>query len=73
VQHSSHYAVAALIGAAVVGIGGGMVRDVLVSEIPTTIASSPDFGAITGAVLCFGLRFIAMERGWQLPIARPPE
>jgi uncharacterized membrane protein YeiH len=27
--------------------------------------------AATGAVLCFGLRFMAMRRGWQLPIARP--
>ena len=27
--------------------------------------------AIAGAVLCFGLRFMAIRRGWQLPIARP--
>ena len=53
------YAVAALIGAAVVVIG-----ECCISRLP-----SP---AVAGAVLCFGLRFMAMRRGWQLPIARPP-
>ena len=24
---------------------------------------------IAGAVLCFGLRFMAIRRGWRLPIA----
>ena len=74
------------------GIGGGMVRDVLVREIPTVLrtelyAVAALIGAVTvvagsvlhlpssataiaGAVLCFGLRSIAMRRGWQLPIAR---
>jgi uncharacterized membrane protein YeiH len=74
------------------GIGGGMVRDVLVREIPTVLRTElyavaaligaatvvvgsmlhlPSSGtAIAGAVLCFGLRSIAMRRGWQLPIAR---
>ena len=51
------YAVAALAGAAVV-VGGDMLR------LPSTIAS------IVGAVLCFGLRFMAIRHGWQLPIAR---
>lgn len=73
------------------GIGGGMVRDILVMEIPTVLRTElyavaalvgaavmvvgrmlhfPNYGAATaGAVLCFGLRFIAMQRGWQLPIA----
>jgi uncharacterized membrane protein YeiH len=77
------------------GIGGGMVRDILVMEIPTVLRTElyavaaligaavvvlgrtlhlPASGAaIAGALLCFGLRFIAMRRGWQLPIARPPE
>jgi uncharacterized membrane protein YeiH len=54
------YAVAALIGAAVMVLGK-MVN------LPTSAA------ATTGVVLCFGLRFIAMRRGWQLPIARPPQ
>jgi uncharacterized membrane protein YeiH len=75
------------------GIGGGMVRDILVMEIPTVLRTELyavaaligaavvvlgrtlhlPAAAIAGAVLCFGLRFIAMRRGWQLPTARPPE
>jgi len=54
------YAVAALIGAAVVVLG-----------IMLHLAASG--AAVAGAVLCFGLpRIIAMRRGWQLPTARPP-
>lgn len=54
------YAVAALLGAVVVVAG-------------RALHFSATGAAIIGAVLCFGLRFIAMRRGWQLPIARPPE
>jgi uncharacterized membrane protein YeiH len=54
------YAVAALIGAAVMVTGKKL-------NLPTSVA------ATTGAVLCFGLRFTAMRLGWQLPIARPPQ
>ena len=74
------------------GIGGGIVRDVLVREIPTVLRTElyavaaligaavvvigrmlhvpPFAAALAGAVLCFGLRFMTMRRGWQLPIAR---
>jgi len=52
------YAVAALAGAAVVVIGNSLQ---LPSE-PVTMA---------GAILCFGLRVIAIRRGWHLPIAHP--
>src|SRR5512146_2358314 len=74
------------------GIGGGMVRDVLVRETPTVLRKElyavaaligaavvvtgrllhlpSAAAAASGAFLCFGLRFIAMRRGWQLPIAR---
>jgi len=84
--------VAATLLGMLTGIGGGMVRDVLVREIPTVLRTElyavaaligaatvvvgsmlhlPSSGtAIAGAVLCFGLRSIAMRRGWQLPIAR---
>ena len=84
--------VAATLLGMLTGIGGGMVRDVLVREIPTVLRTelyavaalvgasvvvggralhlSASVAAITGAVLCFGLRFMAMRRGWQLPIAR---
>ena len=54
------YAVAALLGAAVVVFG-------------RMLNLSTSGAAIAGALLCFGLRFMAMGRGWQLPIARPPE
>jgi len=54
------YAVAALIGAAVVVVGRML-------DLPSSLA------AIAGAALCFGLRFMAMRRGWQLPRAHPPE
>jgi hypothetical protein len=51
---------AALIGAAVVVIGRRL-------NVPSSAA------AATGAVLCFGIRLMAMRRGWQLPIAHPPD
>jgi uncharacterized membrane protein YeiH len=50
------YAVAALTGAIVVVIGR-------VLGLPPTAVT------ITGAVLCFGLRFMAIRRGWHLPVA----
>ena len=87
--------VAATLLGTLTGIGGGMVRDILVMEIPAVLRSelyaiaallgaavvvvgrmlplSPPSASIAGAVLCFGLRFIAMRRGWELPKARPPE
>lgn len=85
--------VAATLLGMLTGIGGGMVRDVLVTEIPTVLRTElyavaaligaavvvighrldvpSGAAAAVGAVLCFGLRFMAMRRGWQLPIARP--
>ena len=54
------YAVAALAGAAVVVIGAAL-------RLPSTAVT------IAGAVLCFGLRFIAIRRGWHLPVADEPE
>jgi len=87
--------VAATLLGMLTGIGGGMVRDVLVREIPTVLRTElyavaaligaavvvigrmlhvpSGAAAATGAVLCFGLRFMAIRRGWQLPIARPPK
>jgi uncharacterized membrane protein YeiH len=55
------YAVAALAGAAVVVIGAAL-------RLPSTTAVT-----IAGAVLCFGLRFIAIRRGWHLPVADEPK
>ncbi|MGH7531430.1 MAG: trimeric intracellular cation channel family protein [Gemmatimonadales bacterium] len=50
------YAVAALAGAAVV-VAGSMM------QLPTAAVT------VVGAVLCFALRFLAIRRGWQLPVA----
>ncbi len=77
------------------GIGGGMTRDVLLTEVPTVLradlyAIAALAGAavvvigdtlqlpatavtIGGAVLCFGLRFMAIRRGWRLPTAGEPK
>jgi uncharacterized membrane protein YeiH len=82
---------AALLGM-LTGIGGGIVRDVLVAEIPTVLRAdlyaiaalagagvvvagslldvSSTVTTIFGAALCFGLRVMAIHRGWHLPIAR---
>lgn len=73
------------------GTGGGMVRDILVSEVPAVlraeiyavaalaggavVAAGPALGlprgvaTLGGALLCFGLRYVAIRRGWQLPVA----
>ncbi len=82
---------AAVLLGMVTGIGGGMLRDVLVAEIPTVlhaelyaVAALAGAGvvvggqllglpstpvAIAGAALCFGLRLVALRRGWGLPVA----
>jgi uncharacterized membrane protein YeiH len=60
VLRSDVYAVAALAGAAVV-VGGGML------QLPSPAV------AIVGAALCFGLRYMALRRGWKLPVARGSE
>ena len=74
------------------GIGGGMLRDVLVSEIPTVLREDlyavaalaaaavvvaghlfhlpPTSTTITGAAMCFGIRLVAIRRGWSLPTAQ---
>lgn len=53
------YAVAALAGAGVVVIGQLL-------HVPPTATT------IAGALLCFGLRVMAIHRGWHLPVARRP-
>ena len=82
---------AALLGM-LTGIGGGIIRDVLLAEVPAVLRSElyavaalagagivvaghllgfpPVATAIAGGVACFGLRMIAIRRGWQLPTAR---
>src|ERR1041384_7243546 len=86
-------AMAALLGM-LTGIGGGMLRDLLVAEIPNVLRSElyavaalagaavvvvghvlnlpPTAMAIAGVVVCFGIRLIAIRRGWHLPVAGLP-
>ncbi|WP_133477680.1 trimeric intracellular cation channel family protein [Cognatilysobacter segetis] len=74
------------------GVGGGVVRDVLVTQVPGILQRElyavaallgaslvvagdllhlpPQPVAVAGAVACFALRFLAMRRGWQLPVAK---
>jgi uncharacterized membrane protein YeiH len=83
---------AALLGM-LTGVGGGMMRDILLAEIPTVLRADlyaiaalagaavvvignllhlPQTAtAIVGVLLCFGLRLMAIHRGWSLPVARP--
>jgi uncharacterized membrane protein YeiH len=83
-------ATAALLGM-LTGIGGGMLRDVLVSDIPAVLHSDlyavaalagaivvvaghllhapPVVSALAGAAVCFGMRLVALWRGWRLPTA----
>jgi uncharacterized membrane protein YeiH len=87
-------AMAALLGM-LTGIGGGMLRDVLLAQVPTVLRAElyavaalagavvvvvghvlnlpPTAMAIGGVALCFGIRFIAIRRGWQLPVADLPQ
>jgi uncharacterized membrane protein YeiH len=55
VLRSEFYALAGLAGAAVVVAG-----DLRLPAVPVVIA---------GGVLCFGLRVVAIRRGWRLPLA----
>jgi uncharacterized membrane protein YeiH len=89
--YNVHPIAAALLGM-LTGIGGGMLRDLLVNEIPVVLRaelyavaalagavvvvaghslewpSAPT--AVAAAVVCFTMRFIAIRRGWNLPLAR---
>ncbi|WP_417276743.1 trimeric intracellular cation channel family protein [Castellaniella sp.] len=81
-------AMAAILGM-LTGVGGGMLRDILVTEIPVVLRAdlyasaalagaavvvgghllevSPVMTTAVGGILCFGLRFLAIRRGWHLP------
>lgn len=73
------------------GIGGGIVRDVLLAEVPLVLRAElyavaalagatvvvigaalhapPTVTMSVGAVLCLGLRLLALRYGWGLPVA----
>jgi uncharacterized membrane protein YeiH len=57
VLRSDLYALAALIGAAIV-VGGHVLG---IQAVPTTIV---------GGLACFALRYMAIRHGWHLPHAR---
>jgi uncharacterized membrane protein YeiH len=81
---------AALLGM-LTGIGGGMARDILITEVPVVLRAdlyavaalaaaaivvigsvlhiSSVLAACVGAVLCFGLRLMAIRYRWKLPVA----
>jgi uncharacterized membrane protein YeiH len=56
VLHADLYAVAALAGASVVVVGSAL--------------HVPHASVFVGAAVCFGLRFMAIRRGWRLPRSR---
>src|SRR3954471_3452344 len=78
--------VAALLGM-LTGIGGGVLRDLLVNEIPVVLRADlyalaalagaavvvgghlsgwpPTATTIVGAILCLGIRLVAIRRGWN--------
>ncbi len=60
VLRSDLYAVAAL-------AGGGVVALAEVLHLPRAPAMA------VGALACFGLRYLALRRGWNLPVAGPAE
>jgi uncharacterized membrane protein YeiH len=81
---------AALLGM-LTGVGGGMMRDILITEVPVVLRAdlyavaalagaavvvigqmfhvSSSAAMTVGALLCFGLRFMAIRYGWRLPVA----
>ncbi|MGE5548490.1 MAG: trimeric intracellular cation channel family protein [Solirubrobacterales bacterium] len=85
---------AALLGM-LTGIGGGMMRDILLAQIPIVLRADiyalaalagatvvvvgdllhvpATIGTVVGALLCFGVRLIAIRHGWRLPVARRPD
>jgi uncharacterized membrane protein YeiH len=82
---------AAIMLGVLTGVGGGIVRDVLVSEIPVVLRAElyaiaalagatvvvlgrklnfpSEASTAVGAILCLGLRLLAILRGWHLPVA----
>lgn len=86
--------IAAMLLGVLTGVGGGMLRDVLVSEVPAVLRGElyasaalagaalvvlgrlldlpTPIGVVAGGVLCFVLRYLAIRRGWRLPVADHP-
>ena len=86
--------IAAIVLGVMTGVGGGVMRDVLTSEVPAIFRGElyasaavagasavvvarllhlpTPAGAVAGALLCFALRYLAIRRGWRLPVADHP-
>ena len=85
--------VMAVVMGIITGIGGGIMRDVLIDRLPMVLAPTELYAtaallgsaiAVTGmtlawpflptvvgaALLCFFVRYMAMRRGWHLPVPR---
>jgi uncharacterized membrane protein YeiH len=87
-----HPIAAALLGM-LTGIGGGVVRDLLINDVPVVLRAdlyavaalagavvivighwlhwAPTPTAVSGAIVCFTMRMVALRRGWSLPVAAP--
>ncbi len=59
-QQTELYAMAALVGSGVVAVAAAL-------HLPQVPAM------VLGALLCFGLRFMSIRRGWKLPVAESRE
>jgi uncharacterized membrane protein YeiH len=59
-QQTELYAMAALVASGVVALAAAL-------DLPQEPAM------VLGALLCFGLRFMSIRRGWRLPVAEPRE
>lgn len=92
--HGANPFSAALLGM-LTGIGGGVLRDLLVNEIPVVLRADlyalaalagsvvvvggdllrwpPIASTLAGAILCCGMRLAAIQRGWNLPSAKPAD
>jgi uncharacterized membrane protein YeiH len=79
---------AAVLMGMLTGIGGGVARDLLVSEVPVVFtaelyavaalagAAVVVFGNTVfpvGGTVCVALRLTAVRRGWKLPVAQQPD
>ena len=59
-------AAAVLLGV-MTAVGGGLVRDLLVAEVPRVLRE--EIYALTGAAIACGLRIVSVYRGWSAPRA----
>lgn len=66
------YLAAALLAGLIIFFGMAALAGALVVLLGHVMNLPPTVTAIAGATLCFGMRLIAIRRGWRLPVARFP-